>query len=70
MKQVYSSRDSAKVGLMQSILDSADIPCEVRNDAMSQAMIGVPFEPELWVLRDEDYDKAKQVISEFSRKSV
>jgi len=55
---------------MQSILDSADIPCEVRNDAVSQAMIGVPFEPELWVLRDEDYDEAKQVILEFSRKSV
>ena len=70
MKQVYSSRDSAQVGLMQSILDSADIPCEVRNDAVSQAMIGVLFEPELWVLRDEDYDEAKQVILEFSRKSV
>ncbi len=55
---------------MQSILDSANIPCEVRNDAVSQAMIGVLFEPELWVLRDEDYDEAKQVILEFSRKSV
>ena len=70
MKQVYSSGDGAQVGLMQSILDSADIPCEVRNDAVSQVMIGAPFQPELWILRDEDYDEAKQVISEFSRKSV
>ncbi len=54
---------------MQSILDSADIPCEVRNEAVSQVMIGTQFAPELWILRDEDYDEATQVITEFSHKS-
>jgi hypothetical protein len=69
MKQVFTSPDSAQVGLMQSILASADIPCEVRNEALSQAMVGLPFAPELWILRDEDYDEATRVISEFSQKS-
>jgi len=54
---------------MQSILDSAEIPCEMRNEAVSQAMVGLAFAPELWVLRDEDYDEAKRVISEFSQRS-
>jgi hypothetical protein len=69
MKLVFTSLDSLQVGLMQSILDSANIPCEVRNAAVSQVMIGAQFAPELWILRDEDYDEATQVISEFSRKS-
>ena len=63
MKQVLSSPDSAQVGLAQSILDAAGIACEVRNDAVSQAMPGMPFVPELWVLRDEDYAEARRLVA-------
>jgi len=63
MKQVYSSSDSAQVGLAQSILDAAGIACEVRNDSISQAVPGVPFDTELWVLRDEDYAEARRLVS-------
>ena len=58
MKQVFASPDSARVGLAQSLLDPADIR-ELRNDAISQAMPGMPFMTELWVLRDEEYDEAR-----------
>ena len=63
MKQVFSSPDSAQVGLAQSILDAAGIACEVRNDAVSQAMWAIPFIPELWVVRDEDYEEARRLVS-------
>jgi hypothetical protein len=63
MKQVFSSPDSAQVGLAQSILDAAGITCEVRNDAVSQAMWAIPFIPELWVVRDEDYEEARRLVS-------
>ena len=62
MKQVFSSPDSAQVGLAQSILDAAGIACEVRNDAVSQAMWAMPFIPELWVLHDEDYEGARGLV--------
>ena len=62
MKQVFSSPDSAQVGLVQSQLDAAGIACEVRNEAVSQAMPGMPFIAELWVLRDEDYEDARSLI--------
>jgi len=62
MKEVFSSPDSAQVGLAQSILDAAGIACEVRNDAVSQAMWAIPFIPELWVLRDEDYAQARCLV--------
>jgi hypothetical protein len=63
MKQVFSSPDSAQVGLGQSILEAARIACEVRNEAVSQAMWTMPFNPELWVLRDEDYEEASRLVS-------
>ena len=63
MKQVFSSPDSAQVGLARSILEAAGIACEVRNDAVSQAMWAMPFIPELWVVRDEDYEEARRLVS-------
>ena len=62
MKQVFSSPDSSQIGLARSRLDAAEIACEVRNDAVSQAMPGMPFIAELWVLRDEDYEDAQRLI--------
>jgi hypothetical protein len=63
MRQVFSSPDSVQVGLAQSILDAAGIACEVRNEGVSQAMWTIPFDTELWVLRDEDYEEARRLVS-------
>lgn len=62
MKHVFSSPDAAQTGLVQSLLDSAGIATEVRNDAVSRAEAGIPFITELWVLRDEDYEEARSLI--------
>jgi hypothetical protein len=61
MKRVYSSPDSAQVELIRSMLESKNIRCEVRNEIVSQVMVGVQFAPELWV-RDEDYDEAVRLV--------
>lgn len=61
MKPLFSSPDSAQVGFIRSLLEAAEIPCEVRNEAVSQAMIGIPFSPEVWV-RDEDFEEAVQLL--------
>jgi len=62
MKNVFSSPDSSQIGLAQSRLQAAGIAYEVRNDAVSQAMPGMPFTAELWVLRDDDYEDARRLI--------
>jgi hypothetical protein len=62
MKHVYSSPDSARIGLVQSLLDVAGIPYEVRNEGVSQAEAGMPFITEIWVLRDQDYEEARCLI--------
>ena len=48
--------------MVQSLLDAAGIKWEVRNEAVSQTEIGMPFITELWVLRDEDYESARDLI--------
>jgi hypothetical protein len=66
MKRLPITPNIAGIGLARSVLDSAQIMCEVRNEAVSQAMVGLPFAPELWV-RDEDYEEAMRLLAEMRR---
>ena len=61
MKLVFSSPDIAQISLAQSLLEAAGITCEVRNEALSQVIPGIPFATELWVLREEDYTEARRL---------
>jgi hypothetical protein len=62
MKLIFSSANSSEVGLAQSQLEAAGIECEIRNDAISQALPALPFASELWVLQDGDYEDACEII--------
>jgi len=62
MKYLFASPDPARIGLAQSLLDAAGIKWDIRNEAVSQTEIGMPFATELWVLHDEDYDAARDLI--------
>jgi len=62
MKYLLSSPDPTRIGLAQSLLDAAGIEWEVRNEAVSQTEIGMPFATELWVLRDEDLEAARDLL--------
>ena len=70
MKQIFSSTNSAEVGLAKSFLDNIGIAYEVRNDAVSQTMIGMPFAGEIWVVHDEDYPEASALITDFFAKKA
>lgn len=63
MTLLFSSPDSAQVAFIRSMLEAADIPCEMRNEAIAQAMVGMPFSPEIWV-HDEDFDEASRLLAE------
>src|SRR5579871_5790785 len=71
MKEVFSSPDGALMGFYESLLDEADIPYFVRNDAAQQTgaaglvtpILPLPdFWPTLCVLNDDDHDRAKELI--------
>jgi len=63
VKRLFSSPDTALIGLLHSRLEGAGIDCEIRNELESGYMIGSPFDPELWVLKDEDFDEASELLA-------
>ena len=50
--------DSAELGLLKHMLEEAGIRCVVRNEQISQTIPSAPFNVELWVENDEDFQKA------------
>jgi hypothetical protein len=65
MKLLYSSRDSARLGLFFSRLQSAGIQCEMRNEHLAPAAPGAPFDPEIWVLSDDQFEEAQRLLADW-----
>ncbi len=55
MKRIFTSHDSAEVGLLKNMLEDAGIQCLIQNETQPYQSV---FQPELWVLNDEDAPKA------------
>jgi len=62
MTLIYSSPNSAEIGLLKSRLEGAGIACEMRNEIGAQVLVGTAFDPELWVLADEQFQEARELI--------
>ncbi len=65
MKKVTSADSVVMINHYKNILTAEGIPCQIRNEHLNQIYGEMPFTevwPELWVLKDIDYDRAKQLI--------
>jgi hypothetical protein len=70
MKRLFSSKDSVEIGLLRSRLEAAGIECEMRNEHVSPTMPGAPFDPELWVLWDSQFDEASELAADWLGESA
>jgi hypothetical protein len=61
MKLLFTSPSEAEVGLLRGLLDKSGIACEVRNEITGANFPGAEFQPELWVLAEEDYARACEI---------
>ena len=64
--QANTVAEGGKIYSLQNVLQDASIPCLIRNENLSGALGEIPFtecSPELWVLHDEDYSRAKEIVS-------
>jgi hypothetical protein len=67
VKYVYGSSSIVEIGHLKNLLEQAGIGSFVKNAALTGALGELPFfacEPELWVLRDDDAERAAAVIRE------
>jgi len=65
MTKIVSGLESAAMGLLQSQLETEGIACEIRNNALGTLWGSVPFGSELWVLRDDEVERARDLINTF-----
>ncbi len=66
MIKLFADFDVAKVGQLQSILEAEGIRTHLKNQ-FGSTMGWIPFVdvvPELWILDEEDLQKAKKLIQE------
>lgn len=67
MRKVFVSQSLVEVESKKDLLDKSGIPNTIRNQQASTLAGAVPFAevfPELWVLQDEDYDRAVMVMED------
>lgn len=67
MKKVYSADNTIDVGFLTAILEDNAISCLVKNQNLAGAMGEIPpleCWPEIWVTRDEDYQRAMDIVRE------
>ncbi|HTY89076.1 MAG TPA: DUF2007 domain-containing protein [Candidatus Acidoferrum sp.] len=62
MKRVFTSADSAEVGLLKNVLHKAGIPCVEKNEDVAQVFPSAPFQAELWVENEADYPAAVALL--------
>lgn len=67
MKYIFAANakyDGADNQMLKVLLEEAGVPCMIRNENLSMAMGEIPPSetPELWIMNDDDYPKAKEII--------
>jgi hypothetical protein len=62
MKRVFTSIDSAEVGLLKNVLQKAGIRCVEKNEQLAQVIPSAPFQAELWVENEADYPAAVALL--------
>jgi hypothetical protein len=65
MKRVFTSADSAEVGLLKNVLQKSGIRCVENNEQMAQIIPAAPFQAELWVENEADYAAAIALLGEW-----
>lgn len=61
MKQVFTATESVELELLKNMLEQAGITCVLRNQQLSQALPAIPFAVELWVEKEDEFQKAQDL---------
>lgn len=65
MKKLTSAESLITINHYRNLLESEGIACRIRNEHLGSIVGEMPFVevwPELWVMNDLEYDRARQLI--------
>jgi len=72
MKRVYSAEHGLMTEHIKDILQEEGINCMMKNLNLAGAMGEIPpieCWPEVWILEDEDYDRASSIVEDLIKDS-
>ncbi|MBN3040514.1 MAG: DUF2007 domain-containing protein [Candidatus Omnitrophica bacterium] len=67
MKLLYKSLKVAELHIIKGLLESYGIECEVKREEITGFAGQIPWSEclaELWVLNDQDFEKAEKILKE------
>lgn len=67
MKLVFSSSEVPELEMIRHMLEEAGIHCEVRSSTAMDALCAEPSSAELWVDRDDEYPRARQIFETWTQ---
>lgn len=73
MKKVYSANNLIEAQIVVDLLEQAYIPGQIFNQHAQGAVGDIPFThayPEVWVIRDEDYERSRSIIQTYEATPV
>jgi hypothetical protein len=68
--QANTVAEGSIIQLLKSTLEETGIESTIRNESLSVALGDIPFTeclPALWILNDEDYQKAEEILLNWRR---
>lgn len=69
MKKIYTAKHPTEAHLVRGLLESYDISCEVRGEALFSARGELPVTtdtlPSVWIRDPIDYLKAKDIVADY-----
>lgn len=68
MRKAYSANNLIEAQMILQLLEQAYIPAKLMNTYLQGGLGEIPFThayPEVWVVRDEDFDKAQIIIDNY-----
>lgn len=72
MKRVFSAEHGLMMEHIRDILEEEGINCMIKNLNLAGAMGEIPpieCWPEVWILQDEDYDRANSIVENLIKDS-
>jgi putative signal transducing protein len=73
MKKVFSANNLMEAHLVLDLLEHAYISARLFNEHAQGVMGEIPFThayPEVWVIRDEDYVRGREVVSAYEQTPI
>ncbi len=73
MKKIYSASNLMEAQIVLDLLEHAYIPARIFNQHAQGGLGDIPFThayPEVWVTRDEDYERGKRIVQNYEKTPI